>query len=124
MASRTPLAFGMATLSIVVCPACEEDLDLNRRTERALDAGIAAAVIGNSIGVISHAIGSVASETGLRVNTEFGGRRQRRGAHAMIRRQRAMGSTAQRVAAVASGGAARVPQASSRVPLASHQTSV
>ncbi|GAA3868227.1 type I methionyl aminopeptidase [Leifsonia kafniensis] len=62
-----------SAISIVVGTASEQDLELIRLTERALDAGIAAAVIGNKIGDISHAIGSVAAEAGLRVNTEFGG---------------------------------------------------
>ena len=42
-------------------------------TERALDAGIAAAVPGARIGDISAAIGAVLSEAGYPVNTEFGG---------------------------------------------------
>jgi methionyl aminopeptidase len=42
-------------------------------TERALSAGIAAAVPGARIGDISHAIGSVLSEAGYPINTEFGG---------------------------------------------------
>lgn len=42
-------------------------------TERALDAGIAAAVPGARIGDLSHAIGSVLAEAGYEINTEFGG---------------------------------------------------
>ncbi|MCI0141751.1 type I methionyl aminopeptidase [Arthrobacter bambusae] len=42
-------------------------------TERALSAGIAAAVPGARIGDIAHAIGSVLSEAGYPINTEFGG---------------------------------------------------
>ncbi len=42
-------------------------------TARALDAGIAAAVVGNKIGDISAAIGDVAHGAGLTVNTDFGG---------------------------------------------------
>ncbi|CAH0279797.1 Methionine aminopeptidase 1 [Arthrobacter sp. Bi83] len=42
-------------------------------TERALSAGIAAAVPGARIGDISYAIGSVLSEAGYPINTEFGG---------------------------------------------------
>lgn len=42
-------------------------------TERALGAGIAAARPGSHIGDISHAIGSVLSEAGYPINTEFGG---------------------------------------------------
>ena len=42
-------------------------------TERALAAGIAAAVPGARIGDVSHAIGSVLGEAGYPVNTQFGG---------------------------------------------------
>jgi methionyl aminopeptidase len=42
-------------------------------TERALAAGIAAARPGARVGDLSHAIGSVLTEAGYRVNTEFGG---------------------------------------------------
>ena len=42
-------------------------------TERALAAAVAAANPGASIGDISHAIGTVLTEAGYRVNTEFGG---------------------------------------------------
>ena len=42
-------------------------------TERALSAGIAAAGPGARIGDISHAIGTVLSEAGYPINTEFGG---------------------------------------------------
>jgi methionyl aminopeptidase len=42
-------------------------------TERALSAGIAAARPGARIGDISHAIGTVLSDAGYRINTEFGG---------------------------------------------------
>jgi methionyl aminopeptidase len=42
-------------------------------TERALRAGIAAAGPGARIGDISHAIGTVLSEAGYPINTEFGG---------------------------------------------------
>ncbi|MGY3567456.1 type I methionyl aminopeptidase [Sinomonas sp. RB5] len=44
-----------------------------RATERALDAGIAAAVPGARIGDISYAIGSVLRAEGYPVNTQFGG---------------------------------------------------
>jgi len=59
--------------SLVVGTARSEDLALIATAQRALDAGIAAARPGNKIGDISHAIGTVAREAGLRVNTEFGG---------------------------------------------------
>lgn len=42
-------------------------------TERALEAGIAAARPGARIGDVSHAIGSVLSAAGYPINTEFGG---------------------------------------------------
>ncbi|CCQ14950.1 Methionine aminopeptidase [Rhodococcus sp. AW25M09] len=42
-------------------------------TERALAAGIAAALPGNKIGDISHAIGAVLSEAGYPINVQFGG---------------------------------------------------
>ena len=42
-------------------------------TSRALDAGIAAATVGNRIGDISAAIGDVAHAAGLKVNLDFGG---------------------------------------------------
>jgi len=62
-----------SALSMVVGPARAEDLELIDLTERALAAGIAAAVVGNKIGDISHAIGNVALEAGLSVNLEYGG---------------------------------------------------
>lgn len=62
-----------SAISFVVGTASAEDLELIDLTERALEAGIAAAVVGNKIGDISHAIGSVAREGGLSVNLEFGG---------------------------------------------------
>jgi methionyl aminopeptidase len=59
--------------SLVVGRPRPEDLALIATAQAALDAGIAAARPGNRIGDISHAIGSVARDAGLRVNTEFGG---------------------------------------------------
>ncbi len=50
-----------------------ESVALISATERALEAGIAAAGPGARIGDISHAIGSVLSEAGYPINTEFGG---------------------------------------------------
>lgn len=50
-----------------------ESLGLISATERALSAGIAAAGPGARIGDISHAIGSVLSEAGYPISTEFGG---------------------------------------------------
>jgi methionyl aminopeptidase len=59
--------------SLVVGTARPEDLALIATTRRALDAGIAAAQPGNRTGDISHAIGAVARDQGLSVNTQFGG---------------------------------------------------
>lgn len=50
-----------------------ESVAMIRATERALEAGIAAARPGARIGDISHAIGSVLSAAGYPINTEFGG---------------------------------------------------
>ena len=62
-----------SAVSIVVGSPRKEDLALIEVTERALAAGIAAAVTGNRIGDISAAIGAVARENGYGVNTDFGG---------------------------------------------------
>ncbi|MFC5178656.1 type I methionyl aminopeptidase [Nocardioides taihuensis] len=59
--------------SLVVGTPREEDLRLIEVTGRALEAGIAAAQVGNKLGDVSHAIGSVARDAGLRVNLQFGG---------------------------------------------------
>ena len=48
-------------------------VELISATERALAAGIAAAGPGVRIGDLSHAMGSVLSEAGYSINTEFGG---------------------------------------------------
>jgi methionyl aminopeptidase len=50
-----------------------ESVAMINATERALSAGIAAARPGARVGDISHAIGSVLSDAGYRINTEFGG---------------------------------------------------
>ncbi|MFI5908144.1 type I methionyl aminopeptidase [Dactylosporangium sp. NPDC051541] len=50
-----------------------EDLAMIATTERALRAGIAAAGPGARIGDLSYAIGTVLSEAGYQINTEFGG---------------------------------------------------
>ena len=50
-----------------------ESVALINATERALEAAIAAAWPGACIGDISHAIGSVLSQAGYPINTEFGG---------------------------------------------------
>ncbi len=62
-----------SAVSFVVGTPREEDLRLIALTETALDAGIAAAVVGNKIGDISAAIGDVARAARIRVNTDFGG---------------------------------------------------
>lgn len=49
------------------------DLAMIEATERALQAGIAAATIDARIGDISHAIGSVLADAGYSINTQFGG---------------------------------------------------
>jgi methionyl aminopeptidase len=64
---------GDSALSVVVGTPDERDLHLIDTTQRALDAGIAAAVDGNRLGDISAAIGDVARAEGLSVNLEFGG---------------------------------------------------
>ena len=62
-----------SALSFVVGTPRQEDLDLIETTDKALAAGIEAAVVGNSIGDIGHAIGEVARGAGLGINMQFGG---------------------------------------------------
>ena len=62
-----------SAVSFVVGTPRDEDLALIDTTERALDAAIAAAVIGNRIGDISHAIAEVERADGYAINTDFGG---------------------------------------------------
>ena len=62
-----------SAISIVVGTPRDADLRLIETTTRALDAGIAAATVGNRIGDISAAIAAVAHADGLRINTDFGG---------------------------------------------------
>ncbi|TXK17029.1 type I methionyl aminopeptidase [Homoserinibacter sp. GY 40078] len=62
-----------AAISIVVGEADPADLELIATCERALEAGIAAATVGNRIGDISASIGDVAHAAGLGVNLDFGG---------------------------------------------------
>lgn len=62
-----------SAITIAVGTARDEDLRLIEVTSRALDAGIAAATVGNRIGDISAAIGDVAHAAGYSVNTDFGG---------------------------------------------------
>ena len=51
----------------------DEDLRMLETAERALAAGIAAAVPGGRIGDVSAAIGAVITSAGYKVNTQFGG---------------------------------------------------
>ncbi|TQK18597.1 methionine aminopeptidase type I [Microbacterium sp. SLBN-154] len=65
-----------AAISFIVgpeTPASPEDAALIAVTQRALAAGIEVARSGNRIGDISHAIGTVLTDAGYLVNTEFGG---------------------------------------------------
>jgi len=62
-----------SAVSLVVGTPDEKDLELIDVTRRALDAGIAAATVGNRVGDISAAIATVARGAGLSINTEFGG---------------------------------------------------
>jgi len=62
-----------SALTVIVGTPRDEDLKLIEVTEFALEAGIAAAVVGGKLGDISAAIGSVAHGSGLSVNTDFGG---------------------------------------------------
>ena len=62
-----------SAVSFVVGTARDEDLAIIDTTERALDAAIGAAVVGQRIGDISHAIAEVAHADGYDINTDFGG---------------------------------------------------
>ncbi len=62
-----------SAISYIVGDADPEDLRIIESTEKALEAGIAAAVDGNAIGDISAAIGGVAAAYGYSVNMDFGG---------------------------------------------------
>ncbi|MCD2442437.1 type I methionyl aminopeptidase [Agromyces sp. SYSU K20354] len=62
-----------SALSIVVGTPHDGDLRLIDTTQRALEAGISAARVGNRVGDISRAIGDVAKAGGYTVNTDFGG---------------------------------------------------
>jgi methionyl aminopeptidase len=63
-----------SALSFVVGePPSGESAAMIDATERALEAGIAAAKPGARIGDISHAIGTVLSGAGYEINTQFGG---------------------------------------------------
>jgi methionyl aminopeptidase len=62
-----------SAVSFVVGTPRDEDLALIDTTQRALDAAIGAAVMGNRIGDISHAIARIAHADGYSINTDFGG---------------------------------------------------
>ncbi|MFJ5266364.1 type I methionyl aminopeptidase [Streptomyces sp. NPDC088387] len=64
---------GDSALSFVVGRGSPEDLRLVETAERALAAGIEAAVVGNRIGDIAHAIGTVCREAGYGIPDGFGG---------------------------------------------------
>ncbi|MGW2547834.1 type I methionyl aminopeptidase [Kitasatospora sp. NPDC001574] len=64
---------GDAAVSFTIGTARPEDSELIAATRRALEAGIAAAVVGNRIGDVAHAIGSVAREAGYGLPEGFGG---------------------------------------------------
>ncbi|MFD6434591.1 type I methionyl aminopeptidase [Streptomyces venezuelae] len=64
---------GDSAISFIVGTPRPEDERLIRTAERALEAGIAAAVVGNRIGDIAHAIGAVCREEGYGIPEGFGG---------------------------------------------------
>ncbi|MFE2039770.1 type I methionyl aminopeptidase [Streptomyces sp. NPDC059477] len=64
---------GDSAISFVVGPARPDDLRLIETAERALAAGIGAAVVGNRIGDIAHAIGTVCRAAGYGIVDGFGG---------------------------------------------------
>lgn len=62
-----------SAITIIVGTPRPQDERLIEVTSRALDAGIAAAVVGNRMGDVSAAIGAVARKAGFKVNLDFGG---------------------------------------------------
>ncbi|MFD9223364.1 type I methionyl aminopeptidase [Streptomyces sp. NPDC060064] len=64
---------GDAAVSFTVGRARAEDTKLIRTAEEALAAGIAAAVVGNRIGDIAHAVGRVCRKAGYGIPDGFGG---------------------------------------------------
>lgn len=62
-----------SAISFVVGTPRPEDLELIALTETALESAISVAVVGNKLGDISYAIGSVAKAAGIKVNMQFGG---------------------------------------------------
>ncbi|MDQ0407277.1 MULTISPECIES: type I methionyl aminopeptidase [unclassified Streptomyces] len=64
---------GDSAISFIVGAPRPADVTLVETAERALAAGIAAAVVGNRIGDISHAIGTVCRAGGYGIMDDFGG---------------------------------------------------
>lgn len=64
---------GDAAISFIVGTPRPADLDLIEATQQALDAGIAAALVGNRLGDISHAIDTVARKAACGMPADFGG---------------------------------------------------
>ncbi|MFD5649235.1 type I methionyl aminopeptidase [Streptomyces sp. NPDC127039] len=64
---------GDSALSFVVGTPRPADLTLIETAERALEAGIGAAVVGNRVGDIAHAIGTVCRSAGYGIMEDFGG---------------------------------------------------
>ncbi|ASO19875.1 methionyl aminopeptidase [Actinoalloteichus hoggarensis] len=64
---------GDAAISIVIGSAADDDLRLIDTTAAALEAGIAAAVVGARLGDVSHAIGAVGRAAGYGIPADFGG---------------------------------------------------
>jgi len=62
-----------SALSLVVGTPRPADLELIRTTERALEAGIAAAQAGGRMGDVSAAVGEVCHAAGYSINLDFGG---------------------------------------------------
>ncbi|RKN22234.1 type I methionyl aminopeptidase [Micromonospora musae] len=71
--SKAGVVADSAISFVVGDSAPAESVALIDATERALRAGIAAAGPGARVGDLSHAIGSVLSEAGYSINTQFGG---------------------------------------------------
>ncbi|MCQ9131726.1 MULTISPECIES: type I methionyl aminopeptidase [Streptomyces] len=64
---------GDSAISFVVGRARPQDVRLVETAERALAAGIAAAVVGNRVGDIAHAVGTVCRGAGYGIMDDFGG---------------------------------------------------
>ncbi|MEV0124508.1 type I methionyl aminopeptidase [Streptomyces sp. NPDC050703] len=64
---------GDSAISFTVGTPRPEDVRLIETAERALEAGISAAVVGNRIGDIAHAIGTVCRKAGYGIPEDFGG---------------------------------------------------